>query len=295
MKALINFMVSVALLFTLLFILTVSLYVTIPIDSADVPLSAVSSSEVYPPLQSDDIPDSVFPDALPQNPLDSEAFFSVLLYAAKNDLTKLVINYTIPYQECLLQQITVGLEDALRTTYKYPEYCNYLRKISYSTVVHKTTFTIIVHLADNDGNTAEMISRRSQAITQAAVVYDGLCKDGSIREEMSEKEKARVLLNWVLDNTSYKNDGSRLNHTAYSVFFNGKAVCDGYSSAYHLLLRQAGIKCQGRKGYVGSICHLWTVCVLDGEVVNVDVTGCESNVDRYFAVSDKEIARTHSW
>lgn len=282
MKKVINFMVAASLVCAMMMALSIPAFAATPAASRTA-------------IRADEIQGDFFSEKLPENPMTSEDFLSVLLYAANNDLTEVVVTYTIPYQNGMKSKLTGALMGAVNDSYKYPEYCNYLRKVSFSTVANGDNFSLVIKLADRDGDTAGMIAHRSEAIDKSAEVYNSLCKSGAIRKDMTQKDVARVLLQWVLDNTSYKDDGTRLSHTAYSVFFKGTAVCDGYASAYQLMLRQAGIKCQGRKGYFGSVCHLWTVCSLDGEVVNVDATGCEKNVDRFFAVSDKAIAKTHTW
>lgn len=285
MKKLINIFTSIALLSALMLTLTVTAFAATPAIAA----------EARTPIQAEELQSSFFPGELPAPPLTSGAFLSVLLYAADNDLTEVVIPYTIPYQNGMKEQITEALKTALNDSYRFPEYCNYLRKISYSTVVNEGGFSIVLNLAAHDGNTAEMIERRHQANAKAVEIYSGLCRSGAITDGMSQKEIAEVLVKWVVDNTTYVDDGTRIGHTAYGVFFNKIGVCDGYTSALNLLLRQAGINCQGRKGRVGGVCHEWTIAVLDGDVVNIDATTCERNFDRYFAISDNAIARTHTW
>lgn len=285
MKKLINIFTSIALLCALALTLTVTTFAATP-AVADGARTSVRAEE----FQS-----SFFPEKLPANPLTGGAFLSVLLYAANNDLTEVVIPYTIPYQNGMKEQITEALKNALNASYKFPEYCNYLRKISYSTVVNEDGFSIVLKLAAHDGDTAEMIERRHQANARAAEIYSGLRESGAITDGMSQKEIAKVLAKWVVDNTTYIDDGTRIGHTAYGVFFNKVGVCDGYTSVLNLLLRQAGINCQGRKGYVAGACHEWTIAVIDDEVVNIDTTACENNFDRYFAITDEAIARTHTW
>lgn len=285
MKKILNTLTSLMLLCALAMTLCVTTFAATP----------AAAAEPRTPVRVEEFQSSFFPEKLPANPLTSGAFLSVLLYAADNDLTEVVIPYTIPYQEGMKEQITEALKNALSASYKFPEYCNYLRRISYSTVADKDGFSIVLKLAAHDGDTAEMIERRHQANAKAAEIYSALCESGAITGGMSQKEIAKVLTRWVVDNTTYADDSTRISHTAYSVFFNKTGVCDGYTSALNLLLRQAGINCQGRKGHVGGVCHEWTIAILDGEVVNIDTTACESNFDHYFAVSDNAIAKTHVW
>ena len=62
---------------------------------------------------------------------------------------------------------------------------------------------------------------------------------------MTEMEKARTYYKWICDNCVYDTDAKddSISHIAYALFRNGRAVCDGYSGAYNLLLKLEGIEC----------------------------------------------------
>lgn len=94
-----------------------------------------------------------------------------------------------------------------------------------------------------------------------------------IKPGMSDVEKAIVLHDYIAQNTRYSSViYSQPNpiFTAYGVFVNQSAVCQGYAMAYKLLLERAGIKA----GVVRSegAKHAWNYIELDGKLYNVDVT-----------------------
>ena len=64
----------------------------------------------------------------------------------------------------------------------------------------------------------------------------------------------------------YTEDGSV--YSSYSVFVNGKAVCQGYSLAFKVLMDRAGIGCC----YVCNYGHAWNMVELDGNWYHVDCT-----------------------
>jgi transglutaminase/protease-like cytokinesis protein 3 len=76
----------------------------------------------------------------------------------------------------------------------------------------------------------------------------------------------------VYDKTA---DDTSLSHLAYSLFTQGKAVCDGYTGAYNLLLKLEGIDCHA---YVQDD-HIWTVATLDGTEYHIDTTWGDSGND----------------
>ena len=82
-------------------------------------------------------------------------------------------------------------------------------------------------------------------------------------------------------------------YTTYNVFKNGMAVCDGYTSAYNLLLKLEGIDCMA---YVTED-HLWTVATLDGTEYHIDTTwgdaGGEYVRTSFFAMDPAESMQEH--
>ena len=87
---------------------------------------------------------------------------------------------------------------------------------------------------------------------------------------MSEYEKARVYYDWICSHCAYDYgaDDTSISHLPYAVFKNAKAVCDGYTGAYNLLLKLEGIDCTA----LGNETHIWTVATLDGESYHIDTT-----------------------
>ena len=81
-------------------------------------------------------------------------------------------------------------------------------------------------------------------------------------------------------------------YTAFGALVCGRAVCEGYSTAYYLLCREADLWCAYRAG--GG--HIWNMVMLDSGVYNVDVTWCDSHDAyrykwyNYFMKSDEDFS-----
>lgn len=138
---------------------------------------------------------------------------------------------------------------------------------------------------------------------QAINVIEKLKNEGKISESQSEKEKARALYTWVVQNTKYVNRNSVETSSGFGQIINGEAVCQGYVSSYNYLLRLAGIEdVKGISGQVDGQNHIWTQAILDGKKVLIDVTFGDPLPDRgdkvdykYFDISEMEIRKTHAW
>ena len=123
-------------------------------------------------------------------------------------------------------------------------------------------------------------SARRETLQRAIEIHDHLWQKGTIHGGMTEYEKAKAYYTWICDNASYdyRADDASVSHSAYSLFFMGSAVCDGYVAAYNLLLKLEGISC----GTVSTEDHIWTVAELDGKTYHIDPTwGDQTGTIRY--------------
>lgn len=135
------------------------------------------------------------------------------------------------------------------------------------------------------------------ATMQAAIaVHDQLWAEGIITADMTDREKARVYYTWVCENCVYDDAATddSLSHIAYSLFKLGTAVCDGYTSAYNLLLSLEDISCVA----LSSGTHIWTVASLDGKEFHIDTTWGDSFDEisyAFFAMPPQTSWKYHPW
>jgi uncharacterized repeat protein (TIGR02543 family) len=122
----------------------------------------------------------------------------------------------------------------------------------------------------------------------------------SIRPGMSKALKAKAIHDWLVLNTAYdyknylKRSIPMISHTAGGPLLRGKAVCDGYSTAYLQIMNTLGVPCKIAHGRN----HAWNLVKLDGKYYHVDVTWDDPVPDEkgriqynYFLVSDKTATR----
>lgn len=109
---------------------------------------------------------------------------------------------------------------------------------------------------------------RSEALAKALSVHDELWASGKLNSSMTETEIAKVYYNWLCDNCQYDYSFNRSSFYAYGALIDGKAVCQGYTSAYNMFLKIEGIECGTAEGPN----HIWTTATLDGTYCHIDVT-----------------------
>ena len=122
----------------------------------------------------------------------------------------------------------------------------------------------------------------------------------------SDYQNAKMLHDYLAKNCYYDwgkihNDTTTAND---ALFGNGGTVCAGYADAYNLLLNIAGIEAYyvHGTGYTGSGSgpHAWNMAEIDGKWVYFDVTWDDPDcrdfiMYDYFAISEAQMSRDHSW
>lgn len=172
----------------------------------------------------------------------------------------------------------------------YPEYYG----MRWTQDVRRKTASITVTLAEPEKH--ELAWQEAQRV---AATMQGLYS--------SEAELLRAFHDYIIHCCEYDYE-TFLNlaisqpepFTAYGALLGGKAVCDGYSSAFAMLCRAAGIPCI----YVGSseLNHSWNAVFTDGQVLFVDVTYDDNddpsgavNTDHFLKTRDEFLATHAGW
>ncbi len=137
---------------------------------------------------------------------------------------------------------------------------------------------------------------RRESLDKALSVKQRLHDTGRITADMSQTDKALAYYQWICDSCVYderaKDDS--LSHLPWGLFHWGKAVCDGYTGAYNLLLKLEGIECSA----LSNEDHIWTVAELDGRTVHIDPTWGDQQgwTDlRFFAMTPQQSWKHHPW
>ncbi len=115
---------------------------------------------------------------------------------------------------------------------------------------------------------ADYTARREEAIAAALAGTEGL------------EPYAQVLAvhDYLVRTCAYGDPESAVDHTAYGALLSGQAVCEGYASAFRILMDRLGIPCI----VVSSeeMEHGWNMVQLDGQWYHVDVTWDDPTPDR---------------
>ena len=196
----------------------------------------------------------------------------------------------LQYDHITASEVQQLMEDALGIVKSYCEQ-------SYNTVHCSYNQAGRMTLTFSAASQGERLQAYRQATMDAALeVQRQLWESGMLNADMSDREKALVYFDWICQNCTYDYSAgdNSVSHIPYGLFANGTAVCDGYTGAYNLFLKLEGIPCIGLSGEG----HIWTVAVLDGEEVHIDVTWGDPGgaVDhRFFAMTEAQSWAEHTW
>lgn len=211
-----------------------------------------------------------------------------IAYMLSQESDVLELNYGTAVTSQFVDSVMNAALDAVKT------YCEQMYNSVECTYESRTGKVKMTFSAVTAG--ANIQSYRDYTLSAAIAVHDQLWADGTITSAMTETEKARAYFKWICDNCVYDNSAGddSISHIAYALFKNQRAVCDGYTGAYNLLLKLEGIDCYA----LSNDEHIWTVATLDGVSYHIDTTWGDSNgpVDyRYFAMSQQQSWSYHSW
>lgn len=123
---------------------------------------------------------------------------------------------------------------------------------------------------------------------------------------MSDLEKVRAINDYIVLNTTYTTEAKTSVHSAYTLFNEGKGVCQAYALAAYHMLERAGIEAHYVTGLGNGVEHAWNLVKVDGEWYHLDVTFNDPLFEtlddttrnyihyKYFLMSDAQIMKDHS-
>jgi len=214
---------------------------------------------------------------------DKDAIDDNIRYMLSRGERRMVLNY--PSNSLTQEKANRIMSAFLSAAGTYLEQTYNSVRCSYSPQSGSLILTFSSSLYDE-----RMIDSYREAILQKAdAVRHQLWQDGAITDNSTDTQKARAYYQWLCGNCRYDYDAGNtsISHSAYSVFANGTAVCDGFTAAYNLLLKLEGIPCSA----VSRSDHVWTAATLDGKSCHIDVTwGAQDSAVSYlyFGMTEAE-------
>lgn len=191
-------------------------------------------------------------------------------------------------QACIEAYIQNGLTD-------------YVTNFDYSYTSENASI-ITLNLTYSNSNTESRQANFKALDQKAASIVASVTKP-----EMTEREKAQALSNYVAQNVKYDFAGFQRyqsgqsvydQQTAYAGLVRGSAICQGFARAYKLLCDKAGIPCIvvfGTTKQFGTA-HAWNRVQLDGKWETVDTSNPQLAINHVgsFCIPEDVVSSTLS-
>ncbi|MBD7910189.1 dockerin type I domain-containing protein [Clostridium cibarium] len=200
-------------------------------------------------------------------------------------------------------QYKLPMEYYFDTLYEYPEIFYPNLSVDCEAYVNSsdqiTSYTLKVTYSNDNATISTMKTAFNNKVQEV--------KNNYLSTATTALEKEYAIHDYIIKNTTYdmenykNNTIPNISHTAYGSLVNGVAVCDGYSKAAQLFLRDSGIE----SGIVVSeaINHAWNFIKLDGYYYFLDLTWDDPDRGdwvsyKYFNATDAEMksgTSPHVW
>ncbi|MGL4800433.1 MAG: transglutaminase domain-containing protein [Cellulosilyticaceae bacterium] len=125
--------------------------------------------------------------------------------------------------------------------------------------------------------------------------------NGQVTENMMDYEREWELVDYVVNQVTYLDNGSNQIHTMEGAVIDRVAVCDGYSRLIMYLLNSVGVPTQMVIGKTGDIGHSWNMVKIQNKMYHLDVTWADQDKNQignfydYVNENDDYMALTHTW
>lgn len=192
-----------------------------------------------------------------------------------------------------------------KTKIPYETWANYYRHANviqlehfYSSYLHcsyisgSNTYNITLEYRSDIDQLKQYYSEADKAATDAVTA---IIKDG-----MSASEKIKAIHDYIILNCAYDYD-NYLGQTipfearlAYGALCQKSAVCQGYTAAFNLLCKKAGIRSVVVTGSTPTSpdVHAWNMVLVDGKIFYIDTTHDDPVPDKVGSISYKYFMRT---
>lgn len=238
-----------------------------------------------------------------REPRTVEELEKMFIYMGYKNLNTYSVKYKTPDPQAL---ITETFREAIRESFeniftRYPEYYSFTNRLSYNMKWSDGVAEVTFERRSEHFPTEELRGAQDRYRKSVREEVISMLDTGVITDTMTQREKARVVYDWVINNTEYDYSYAKPSYTGYGQYFNDLAVCQGYVATYNMMLKFIGIDVQGVSGQAGRTRkeeHIWSKLVLDGETVYSDPTWGDTgskDADKYFATTRKALEETHIW
>lgn len=169
----------------------------------------------------------------------------------------------------------------------------------FNTVTVKKANGSIVFTDTDDQHTFGNTQNVRQLIRDAEAAADAFLS--GLSSSMSDYDKYWYIAKKLCEETAYDYAFPQVSMRqflddsgVYGALVNRRSICQGFAQTYDYLCKRAGLFNLVVSGNTSSGDHAWNIIKLDDGYYHVDTTWMQSNENRYFCLTDKQIAVDHT-
>jgi transglutaminase/protease-like cytokinesis protein 3 len=169
----------------------------------------------------------------------------------------------------------------------------------FNTVTVKEASDLMVFTDTDDQHTFGNTQDVRQAIRDAEAAGDVILS--GLSSSMSDYDKYWYIAKKLCEETAYDYAFPQVSMRqflddsgVYGALVSHLSICQGFAQTYDYLCKRAGLFSLVISGNTSSGDHAWNVIKLDDGYYHVDTTWMQLNEDRYFCLTDKQIAVDHT-
>lgn len=225
-----------------------------------------------------------------RTPKSFDDFYYAYLYAWENGMEKISFEYAgVPYNSKEMNAILENCSKAFTFASNHHPELAFMQKLSYTKSGNHNATKLTFSFSPSTEEGFEQMIQKSVLARQKALEISERILAGC----ENDKEKLLAIHSFLAKNISYGDVDDADAYTLYGALVNKSAVCQGFSAAFNLLCKLAGIDSYS----VSNEVHMWNTAVLEGKVLFFDSTFESANYaafgeqmkNMYFALSFEDI------
>lgn len=174
-----------------------------------------------------------------------------------------------------------------------------------ATLTKEGRYVLYLTVTDEQGNSGSVLAGYyvttgdgSAALKKALAGVKAECLASGADNDY---DKARFVHDYIINRADYDTDAARKDDPE-GVLIDGAGVCQSYSYAFQLLMKELGIECLLVEDITGKE-HVWNLIRVEGKWYHVDCTfdestyyGIQNNYsDEHFMIPDEVCEKNHVW
>lgn len=217
-----------------------------------------------------------FLSPLPESPSTEEEVSFAYKYMAFNNISSMSFYYPLDVDYIAITDIFKNKYNDVRG--KHYNYCQDLNTAKFSVKRSYKNIIIDIDFETTDENWPE---KTLEFFNKCDEINQNLWNSQTLNLEMNQYDMALTIFAYICKNYHYAENGDDFSlGQGWKMLRDGYGVCSGYDSIFNTLCKLNGIKAIGVTSIINGEYHIYSKCLLDGQILYADPTWGDPVPDR---------------